>query len=119
MQMFFNALCPYFPPYTDPSLTHLNVSTALNSVRVEQMESCFWIPGDLKRKIADQSESVEETRNRLVDWWLKTSPYVSWQWLSGWSHCWELESAISAAKKYIQRAPGEHRVITWHIIVIT
>ena len=69
------------------------------------------IPVGLRRKIADESENEEERRNRLVDWWLKTSPYASWQWLSGWSYYYEQESAVSAAKRYIQRAPGEHGVI--------
>ena len=69
------------------------------------------IPVGLRSKIADQSENEEERRNRLVDWWLKTSPYASWQWLSGQCHYFEEESAVSAAKRYIQRAPGEHGVI--------
>ena len=94
--------------HTDSSLTHLNVSTVLNSVSVEMMGYCLRIPLSLRDKIADQSESEEERRNRLVDWWLKTSPYASWQWLSGWSHYWEQESVVSAAKRYVQRAPGEH-----------
>ena len=102
--------CPHFLSHTDSSLTHLNVSTVLNSVSVEWMENCLWIPGSLGSKIAKQSKSEEERRNRLVDWWLKTSPYASWQWLSGWSHRWEKKDAVSAAKRYVQRAPGEHGV---------
>ena len=66
------------------------------------------IPLSLRRKIAEQSESEEERRNALVHYWLKTSPYASWQWLSGWCHYDGEESAVSAAKRYVQRAPGEH-----------
>ena len=74
---------------------------------MKEMEDCLWIPPSLRGKIAEESEGEEERRNRLVDWWLKSSEYASWQFLSGWSHLYELESAVSAAKKYIQRAPGE------------
>ena len=116
MECSCDSVCTCFSmasaPYTDPSLTHLNVSTVLNSVSVKSMELCLWIPDNLRSKIAAQSESEEERRNRLLDWWLKTSPYVSWQWLSGWSCYWELESAVLTAKRYIQRVPGEHSVIT-------
>ena len=95
---------------TDSSLTHLNVSAVLSSVHVGGVENCLFIPFSVRYKIEAQSESEEERRNRLVDWWLKTSPYASWQWLSGWSHCLEEERAVSAAKRYFQRAPGEHSI---------
>ena len=91
---------------TDSSLTHLNVTTVLNTVSVEQMELCLRVPPNVRRKIKEQSHSEEERRNQLVNWWLMTSPYASWQWLSGWIHYIEEKSALSAAKRYVQRAPG-------------
>jgi hypothetical protein len=109
-QFSYSPPCPYFTLLTDSSLTHLNVSAVLSSVSVLGVEACLRIPSIVRNKIAAQSESEEERRNRLVDWWLKTSPYASWQWLSGWSHRWEAETAESAAKRYFQRAPGEHSV---------
>jgi hypothetical protein len=77
---------------------------------MEDVGNCLWMPTSVGDKIRAQSESEEERRNRLVDWWLKTSPYASWQWLSGWSHYFGWERAVSAAKRYFQRAPGEHSV---------
>ena len=71
---------------------------------------CLRIPPSMRNKIRAQSESEEERRNRLVDWWLKISPYASWQWLSGWSHYWEEERVVSATKECFQRAPGEYSV---------
>jgi hypothetical protein len=88
------------------------VSTVLSSVSVEWVGDCLRIPASVRIKIRAQSKSEEERRNRLVDWWLKTSPYASWQLLSGWSHRWGKETAVSAAKKYFERAPGEHSVKT-------
>ena len=70
------------------------------------MERCLWIPLSLRSKIETESESEEERRSKLVQYWLKSSPYASWQWLSGWSHYFGQESAVSAAKRYVQRAPG-------------
>jgi hypothetical protein len=105
-QFSYSPPCPYFTLLTDSSLTHLNVSTVLSSVSVEWVGACLWIPLSVWDKIRAHSESEEERRNRLVDWWLKTSPYASWQWLSGWSHYFEEETAVSAAKRYFQRAPG-------------
>lgn len=83
------------------------MSQVLNSVSVDLMEACLWTPDSLQTKIIIQSKSVEERRNKLVDWWLKTSPYASWQWLIGWSYRRKQESAVSAAKIYVQRAPGQ------------
>ena len=95
---------------TDSSLTHLNVSAVLSSVSLWGVGRCLWIPRSVSDKIEAQSESEEERRNKLVDWWLKTSLYASWQWLSGLSHYSGKERAVSAAERYFQRSPGEHIV---------
>ena len=64
------------------------------------------VPNNVRRKIREQSHSEEERRNQLVNWWLRISPYASWQWLTGWIHFREEKSVLSAAKRYVQRAPG-------------
>ena len=99
-------------PLTDSSLTCLNVSTVLNTVSMERMEGCLTVPLSVRSKINEQSHSEEERRNQLVDYWLMTSPNASWQWLSGWIHYYEEKSALSAAKRYVQRAPGVNHMMS-------
>ena len=95
-----------FSPLIDSSLTQLTVVKVLEGIDMERIDTCLVIPCSVGKKLAEQSESEEERRNKLVDWWLKTSPYASWQWLSGFCHFWVEESVVSATKSYTKRAPG-------------
>ena len=70
------------------------------------MELCLCTPDAVDEMIWQQSVSEEDRRKQLVNYWLSTSPYASWQWLSGRISWKEQESALSAVKRYYQQAPG-------------
>ena len=95
-------------PLTDSSLTHSNLAAVLETVEVEQLEGCLSVPGSVWEKLEQQCDNDEERRNELISWWLKSSPYAldSWKWLSGRLLYYEEESALAAAKRYVQQTPG-------------
>ena len=99
----------YCIPLTDTTLTHSNLSTVLNHVvNVDQLEDCLNIPYRVWRNIKDHSEDEEQLRNELVYYWKNISPYSMnrWDFIGGQLHYCGEETALTAAKAYIQRAPG-------------
>lgn len=80
---------------------------------MEKVEDCLFIPGSVCAKIRDQCNSEDERRTQLVNYWLKTSPYSSWQWLSGEIHYLQEHSAQSAVKRFVQRVPGMSHMISY------
>jgi hypothetical protein len=69
---------------------------------------CLSIPFNVRRKIREYSRDEEQQRDETIHYYLKTSPYAMWGWgyLGGELHLWEKAAALTAAKAYIQRAPG-------------
>ena len=99
----------YCIPLTDTTLTHSNLSTVLNHVvDVDQLRWCLNIPDSVWRNIKDHSEDEEQLRNELVYYWRNISPYFmnGWDFIGGRLHYFGEETALTAAKAYIQRAPG-------------
>ena len=95
---------------TDTTLTYSNLSTILNHVvdMVTLMDCLNNIPGSVRRKIRVHSKDEEQQRKECIHYYLKTSPFALWGWgyLGGELHFWEEEAALTAAKTYVQRAPG-------------
>ena len=59
-------------------------------------------------KIEDHCDNEEQRREECIQYYLNFSCFSLWNWtyLSGELHYWGEETALTAAKAYIQRAPG-------------
>ena len=96
-------------PLTDTTLTHSNLSTVLNHVvDMDKLMDCLYIPASVRRKIREHSKDEEQQRREFIHYYLKTTPIALWGWgyLGGELHYYGHEAALTAAKAYIQRAPG-------------
>ena len=99
----------YCIPLTDTTLTHSNLSTVLNHVvDVDQLENCLDIPYSVWENIKDHSEDEEQLQDDFLYYWRNMSPYSMnrWDFIGGQLHLFGEETALTAAKAYIQRAPG-------------
>ena len=69
---------------------------------------CLYIPGSVEEKIREHSKDEEQQRHECIHYYLKSSPFALWGWgfLGGELHYNGEEAALTAAKAYIQRAPG-------------
>jgi hypothetical protein len=62
---------------------------------------------DIKREeLARQCAGDEEIRERLVHYFLETSPYASWEWLGGQLQYHGYGAAVQAAKVHIKPEKG-------------
>ena len=102
---------------TDASLTDSSVASLLNTVAF-QLYRCLNIPCSVDMKIRGCCDDKQHQRNQLVQYWWNVSPYASWSFLAGQFHFLKEESALAAAKKYVQRVPGAHACAwMWHVYI--
>ena len=92
---------------TDTSLTHSNVATVLSSVRVDCLKDCLRLPHSVKFKIFHHCIDEDQRRDQLIHYWRSTSHEASWMRLAGQLHYKEETTALTAAKRFVNRAPGE------------
>ena len=84
-------------PYSsDPSLTLENVTKAAATVN----------EGTLG-EILDLPFSKRSERSKMIEYFIKYSPYASWSWLAGRLYYYEKHEALSAVRKFIKRTVGK------------
>ena len=77
-------------------------------VDIGNLRYCLDIPHSVREKIRESCDDEKHERDELLHYWRNFSCFSLWSWtyLSGWLHYWGEETALTAAKAYIQRAPG-------------
>ena len=75
---------------TDPTLTHANISTVTATVPASvplEDDELGWmvlrVPDSKCKEIHQQSSTVAKERERLIHYYLNTSPFASWSCLAG------------------------------------
>ena len=105
---------------TDPTLTHVNISTVTATVPLEDNE-LGWRVLDISEskcnKIHQQSSIAAEERESLTHYYLNNSPYASWSHLAGKLYCRQHHDALSAVRRFIQTEPGEFMCILVYVHV--
>ena len=76
---------------------------ALRSVGVRRLEAVLWIPSSVRRR-----GSEEERRVKYIDYFLRFSPYASWECIGGQLLYWEEDTALQAVKGHIKPKEGEY-----------
>ena len=88
---------------SDASLTTSNVERALRSVDVRRLEVVLWIP-----LFVGGRGSEEERREKYIDYFLRVSPYPSWEWIGGRLLYFKQDTALQAVKGHIKPNEGEY-----------
>ena len=79
-----------------------------NVVDMDKLRICLNIPDSVWEKIRERCDDEKHERDELLHYWMNFSCFSLWRWtfLGGRLHYWGEETALTAAKAYIQRAPG-------------
>ena len=84
-------------PYSsDPSLTLENVTKATATVDEDTLGNVLSLP-----------RSKRSERSKMIEYFVKYSPYASWSLLAGRLYCEEEHEALSAARKFIKGTVGK------------
>ena len=75
---------------------------------MDNLMGCLNVPDIVQEKIRKHSKDEEQQRHECIHYYLKTSPFAlrGWGDLGGDLCYYGQEDALTAAKAYIQRAPG-------------
>lgn len=91
----------------DPSLNASNVSAVLEAVnnldeewKILQLSSSKW------KELSQPDLDDAQCRTALVEYYLKTSPYASWEHIAGRCLYHEKDSALESAKGWIRLTKG-------------
>ena len=96
--------------FTDPTLTHANISTVTATVPLKGDALGHWVLGVPMNKcteIYQQSSTATQERKWLIDYYLNYSPYASWSDLVCRLYRKQYHNALSAAKRFIKKELGK------------
>ena len=104
----FASLLPCFSLLTDSTFTHHNVTAILEAVEVDWMRLCtyLFVPSDKVLQINHLYLTPEESLKAVIDYYLTTSPYASWEVLASILYYREETRALEAMQEYLHRSAG-------------
>ena len=76
---------------------------ALRSVGVWTLRDVLKIPVSVHWRWSE-----EERREKCIDYFLRVSPYTSWEWIGCRLLSWEEDTALQAVKGHIKPNEGEY-----------
>ena len=94
--------------FTDPSLTHENVSSVMATVKLEddELRAVLYVPDSKQEEIRQQVSTTTQERHRLIDYYLMYCEFATWDDLCSSLYFDGHHEALAAAKKFIKTAPG-------------
>ena len=78
----------------------------------DDLAGVLWVPMSKR----EQSSTTVEYRNKVVDYFLKYSPYASWSDVSSRLYKWERHEALAAAREFINGTSGKSSLILVHFL---
>ena len=104
--------------HVDPTFTLENVSTVLATVvDVEELRDALLVPERKLEEIQQQSSTVTQVREGLINYFIKYSEYASWTDLTNSLYEDEHHEAVAAAKTFIKQTPGKYiHVVTCAVV---
>ena len=92
--------------YADSTLTLKNVKRVLKSLKLFTIEICLQLPRSVCKDIKQLKESDDKKRERLISYWLTSSPFANWEALAGRLYYRKETEALEMARMFVQRVPG-------------
>ena len=95
--------------HVDPTFTAENVSTVLATVvNVEKLRQALVVPSRKLGEIQQQSSTVDQQREALINYYIKFSDFASWTDLANSLYDDGHHEAVVTAKTFIKQTPGKY-----------
>ena len=91
----------------DPTMTSDNISKVVASVGEEKLRAVLNVPVSKIKKFQQQSSTTADYRQRLIEYFIKCSPWASWSDLAGWLYHYDQPKAVEAARAFITQTTGK------------
>ena len=84
-----------------------NFSKVVATVGENILEAVLNVPGSKRGEFRQQSSTTADYRQRLIEYFIKYSPFASWSDLAGRLYYENQPAAVEAARAFITQTPGK------------
>ena len=88
-------------------MTSDNISKVVTIIGEDKLEDVLVVPESKMEEFRQQSSTTADYRQRLIDHFIKYSPWVGWSDLTSWLYRYEQPAAVEAARAFITQTPGK------------
>ena len=88
-------------------MTSDNISKVVATVGEDDLGNVLDVPRSKREEFQQQSSTTAEYRKRLIDYFVKYSPWISWSDLASRLYLFDQPVAVEAARAFITQTPGK------------
>jgi hypothetical protein len=91
----------------EPTMTSDNISKVVATLGEDELGGVLNVPESKMKEFRQQSSTTADYRQRLIDYFIKYSPWAGWSDLASRLYRYEQPAAVEAARAFITQTPGE------------
>ena len=88
-------------------MTSDNISKVVATVGEDKLGFVLDVPKSKRKEFRQQSSTTADYRQRLINYFIKYSPWASWSDLTSRLYCNEQLAAVEAARVFTTQTPGK------------
>ena len=88
-------------------MTSDNISKVIATVGEDDLRDVLVVPWSKREEFQQQSSTTADYRQRLINYFIKYSPWADWSDLAGRLYRYEQPAAVEAARAFITQIPGK------------
>ena len=88
-------------------MTSNNISKVVATGGENKLEAVLDVPGSKREEFQQQSSTIADYRQRLIEYFVKYSPWASWSDLGSSLYYKEQPAAVEAARAFITQTTGK------------
>ena len=88
-------------------MTSDNISKVVASVGEDELVVVLNVPESKRKEFQQQSSTTADYRQRLIDHFIKYSPWAGWSDFASRLYHYEQPAAVEAVKAFITQTPGK------------
>ena len=84
-----------------------NISKVVATLGEDELGDVLYVPGSKRKELQQQSSTTADYRQKLIDYFIKYSPWASWNDLASRLYRHGTPSSVEVAKTFITQTPGK------------
>ena len=88
-------------------MTSDNISKVVTTVGEDKLEGLLNVPESKREEFRQQSSTTADYRQRLINYFIKCSPWAGWSDLASCLYYYDQPAAVEAARAFITQTPGK------------
>ena len=88
-------------------MTSDNISKVVATLQEDKLGDVLDVPGSKRKEFQQQSSTTADYRQKLIDYFIKYSPWASWSDLASRLYRYDTRLSMEAARAFITQTPGK------------